>query len=186
MDDFRPRRHRTNANVRIQLPETPLPPHYPPKTNQEARGVADPHGRARASGRFHHDREDGHRHRQRSHHHRHITQEEYDGWGIPDPPRLPITDIVAAAQVAAWRTAWESGASFVTLELVAETVGRSVDWVHQHWRTNARDLERYLDDQSSGYEQPRHSRRSRPSSPSSPKPFLGCLKQDCNDENTCK
>lgn len=42
-------------------------------------------------------------------------------------------EMVAVAQVAAWRDAWKAGASFVTLELVSQHVHRPLEWVREHW-----------------------------------------------------
>lgn len=55
--------------------------------------------------------------------------------------RVPVDpeELVALAQVAAWRDAWRSGASFVTLELVSQNVQRPLDWVRRHWDDNPRD-----------------------------------------------
>lgn len=62
------------------------------------------------------------------------------------PPLSPrrfraVTDpreMVAVAQVAAWRDAWKAGASFVTLELVAHHVQEPLEWVREHWDDDPR------------------------------------------------
>lgn len=51
-----------------------------------------------------------------------------------------IGEMVARAQVAAWRDAWRAGATFVTLELVARHVQRSIEWVQHHWNDDPHSL----------------------------------------------
>ncbi|XP_063841291.1 prominin-1-A-like isoform X2 [Scylla paramamosain] len=47
-------------------------------------------------------------------------------------------ELVALAQVSAWRDAWRAGASFVTLELVSQNVQRPLEWVRRHWDADPR------------------------------------------------
>ena len=47
-------------------------------------------------------------------------------------------ELVALAQVSAWRAAWRSGATFVTMDLVAQNVRRPLEWVRRHWDDDPR------------------------------------------------
>nr|XP_053652384.1 uncharacterized protein LOC128702239 [Cherax quadricarinatus] len=55
-------------------------------------------------------------------------------------PGPDLEDMLAQAQVTAWRDAWLAGATFVTLEMVARHVQRSLSWVRHHWNDNSRSL----------------------------------------------
>lgn len=44
-----------------------------------------------------------------------------------------VKEVVAVAQLSAWRDAWRAGASFITLDLVARHIQRPVEWVKDHW-----------------------------------------------------
>ncbi|XP_042219138.1 prominin-1-like [Homarus americanus] len=55
-------------------------------------------------------------------------------------PGKDAEELLAQAQVAAWRDAWKAGATFVTLELVASHVHRSIEWVRHHWHDDPHSL----------------------------------------------
>ncbi|XP_042873460.1 prominin-1-like [Penaeus japonicus] len=91
--------------------------------------------------------------------------------------RLGPEEVVAGAQVAAWRDAWRAGAGFVTLELVARHVHRPIDWVHQHWHDDPRVLASSLDASrvEHCYSEPAPaSHASRPARTCQPQPYIVC------------
>lgn len=93
------------------------------------------------------------------------------------PQRLAPEEVVAGAQVAAWRDAWRAGAGFVTLELVARHVHRPIDWVHQHWHDDPRVLASSLDTSrvEHCYSEPAPAARaSRPARTCQPQPYIVC------------
>lgn len=56
----------------------------------------------------------------------------------PSKTTVDALELVALAQVSAWRDAWRAGATFVTLELVAQNVQRPLEWVRSHWDADPR------------------------------------------------
>nr|XP_045606383.1 prominin-1-A-like isoform X1 [Procambarus clarkii] len=51
-------------------------------------------------------------------------------------PSHAVEEALAGAQVVAWRDAWRAGGSFITLDMVARHVQRSLSWVRRHWNVN--------------------------------------------------
>lgn len=68
-------------------------------------------------------------------------------------------EMVAVAQVAAWRDAWKAGATFVTLELVSQHVHRPLEWVREHWDDNPRSAIPVGGVAAPEYAEPPHERK---------------------------
>ncbi|KAK3860292.1 hypothetical protein Pcinc_033649 [Petrolisthes cinctipes] len=80
----------------------------------------------------------GSKHVSSSSHNRHYPSHQHNGGRLKKRRKTAaehrdIREVVAVAQLSAWRDAWRAGASFITLDLVARHIQQPVEWVKNHW-----------------------------------------------------